>query len=81
MLTGTVLVWVFTLRALAAMPGNEATGSNVLTIAVWLGVATLLSLAGAAVVARLINQHCGNCRLQPAAYAKATWIRAWMKTP
>ena len=56
LLTGVVLVWVFTLRALAAMPGaNEPTYTALISV-VWLAVALLLTLAGAAVVARLINQ-------------------------
>ena len=56
LLTGTVLVWVFTLRALSSMPANGDGASTVLTTTVWLGVAALLTLAGAAVVASLINQ-------------------------
>ena len=56
LLIGTVLVWVFTLRALSTMPAEGGAASPALTTAVWLGVAALLTLAGAALVARLINQ-------------------------
>ncbi len=59
LLAGTVLVWVFTLHTLASVPagaGAAAASGRTLTTVVWLGVAALLSLAGAAVVARLINQ-------------------------
>jgi two-component system osmolarity sensor histidine kinase EnvZ len=56
LLAGVVLVWVFTLRALSNMPADGGPASPALTVAVWLGAAALLTLAGAAVMARLINQ-------------------------
>ena len=56
LITGSVLVWMGTLRALSTMPAESGTASSALTSAVWLGVAALLTLTGAAVVARLINQ-------------------------
>ena len=56
LLTGTVLVWVFTLRALSQHAAAAVGGSYMVTAAVWLGVAVMLTLAGAAVAARLINQ-------------------------
>ncbi len=54
LVAGAVLVWVFTLRAVFS--ASAGSGSPSLTHFVWLSVAALLSLAGAAVVARLINQ-------------------------
>jgi two-component system, OmpR family, osmolarity sensor histidine kinase EnvZ len=56
LITVAVLIWVYTLHTLATLTPEQASAASVLTSVVWIGVALLLSLAGAAVVARLINQ-------------------------